>query len=82
MTDGATIERNSSPPFATSIFTLRSSKLVAYWRRVISSKFGCLHEPGVASCCFWALGVEGADAGVAGALMGVVFTNWLIVTRQ
>ena len=52
------------PAFAMMAFTLLSSNVVAYWRRVISSNLGCFHVPfGVCSC-----GVCGAGVcGVAGA---------------
>lgn len=37
-TEGATDMTKSKAAFATMILTFRSSKVVAYWRRVISSK--------------------------------------------
>lgn len=59
-------EAAKSPALATTILTLCSSKVVAYWRRVISSNLGCFQVPlGVCSCGVCAVGV----CGVAGAAM-------------
>lgn len=53
-------ERNSRPELRTIARTLRSSKVVAYWRRAISSNCGCRQEPlGVGCWSVWADGVVG-----------------------
>lgn len=66
MNVGATHERSSKPALAMMVLTLVSSKTVACWRRVISSKLGCLHEPVGVSSILRVDGVTGVD-GVAGA---------------
>lgn len=59
-------ETNKRPAFATMVRTLYSSKVVAYWRRAISSNLGCLHVPlGVYDAAVWAAGVAGV-CGVTG----------------
>lgn len=66
MTSLAKKEQASRLVLATTTLTLCSSKVVAYWRRVISSNWGCFHVPlGVCGCGVCAEGV----CGVAGAAM-------------
>jgi hypothetical protein len=68
-------ERKRRLALATMARTLRSSKVVACWRRAISSNLGCFHDPlGVYDWSACAEGVEGVDGvtGVRGAADWVV----------
>jgi hypothetical protein len=84
ITAGATKVATRSEPFVTTILTLRSSKVVAYWRRAISSNWGCFHLPGVDSCSPRADGVAGAELGVRGVIGAVPCVDrasWLMAGR-
>lgn len=70
----------SAAALTMMVRTLRSSKVVAYWRRVISSNLGCFQEPvGVIGCCccLCAAGVTG----VAGARVVVSCDDMLVSSR-
>ena len=56
-----------APTFHIIFHRFLSSKVLAFWRRAISSNFGCRHVPGegvtAAGCDAWLVGVEGAFEG-------------------